>query len=80
MFLINIFRHTITCITLSDSGKYLATGETASLGVRAMVVCWDTSTWSQVGSHQTHHAKIQHLSISPDDKKVTNRVFYMLPV
>ena len=67
-----LLRHPITCITLSDSGKYLATGETASLGTRAMVVCWDTSTWAQVGSHQTHHAKVQYLAISPDDSKVWN--------
>ena len=48
----------------------MATGEEASLGVRAMVVCWDTNTWTQVGTHQTHHAKVENLSISPDDSKV----------
>ena len=74
-----LLRHPITCITLSDSGKYLATGETASLGTRAMVVCWDTSTWAQVGSHQTHHAKVQYLAISPDDGKVWNPLKYLRP-
>ena len=61
-------------MTLSESGSYLSTGETATLGYRAMVVCWDTTNWAQVGSHQTHHAKVQSLAISPDDTKVTQSV------
>ena len=55
---------------VSDNGAYLATGEMATLGTRVLVVCWDTSTWNIVGSHQTHHAKVEALAISPDNSKV----------
>ena len=60
-------RYPVTCMTLSASGQYLATGETATMGVRALVTCWDTRTWSVLGSHQTHHAKVQSLTINDND-------------
>ena len=63
-------RHPITCMELSDNGACLATGEMATLGTRVLVVCWDTSTWNMVGSHQTHHAKVEALALSPDNTKV----------
>ena len=59
-------------MTMSESGQYLVTGETATLGVRAVVRCWDTRDWSIVGTHQTHHAKVQSLSISEDDSKLVS--------
>ena len=58
----------ISCLSLSSSGQFLATGETASLGVRARVVCWDTRTWASLGHHQTHHAKVEAVDISGDEK------------
>ena len=57
----------VVSVSLSPSGQYLASGEAASLGVRARVVCWDTRTWSMVGSHQTHHARVEAVALSEDD-------------
>ena len=65
-------RYPVTCMTLSPSGQYLVTGETATMGVRAVVNCWDTRTWSVVASHQTHHAKVQSLAINDDDSRMVS--------
>ena len=35
-------RYPVTCLSLSSSGQYLASGDTATLGVRALVNLWDT--------------------------------------
>ena len=35
-------RYPVTCLSLSTSGRYLATGETAVMGVRALTSIWDT--------------------------------------
>ena len=45
-------------------------GEEAVLGVRAGVLLWDTQSWTIVGRHQTHHAKVQGLAISPGDARL----------
>ena len=58
----------VSCLSLSSSGRYLASGERASLGVRARLVCWDTTTWTCLGSHQTHHGKVEAADISEDEK------------
>ena len=69
---ISFERFPISCVYLSESGQYLATGETARLGVRAVVACWRVSDWSRVGDHQTHHAGVAALSIAPDDSHLVS--------
>ena len=60
-------RYPVTCLSLSSSGRLLVTGETAVVGVRALTNIWDTRTWTVAASHQTHHARVQSLAISPDE-------------
>ena len=76
-------RYPVTCLSLSSSGGLLVTGETAVMGVRALTNIWDTRyggrgfspyllhtcyrSWTVVSSHQTHHARVQSLAISPDE-------------
>ena len=62
----------VVSVSLSSSGHYLATGEAATLGVRAMVVCWDTRSWSRVGCHQTHHGRVEAVAISEDDCRLVS--------
>ena len=62
----------VVSVSLSSSGQYLATGEAATLGVRAMVVCWDTRNWTRVGCHQTHHGRVEAVAISDDDERLVS--------
>ena len=38
----------VNCLEVSRSGLYMATGEKGQLGVRAKVILWDTTSWTQV--------------------------------
>ena len=38
--------------------------------MRAGVLLWETAGWTVVGRHQTHHAKVQDLAVSPGDTRL----------
>ena len=38
----------VNCLEVSRSGLYMATGEKGQLGVRAKIILWDTTSWTQV--------------------------------
>ena len=62
----------IGAIALSDSGNYLATGETDVVGTKVQVIIWDTVRLTNVGSHLLHHASVAAIGISPNDKYVAS--------
>jgi len=57
----------VSCIALSRSGKYLASGQVTYMGFTAPVLLWDLETLEVVHKMDLHKVKVQALSFSPDD-------------
>jgi len=62
----------IGSIDLSNSGRYLATGETDVVGTKVQVIIWDTASLRPAGSHLLHHASVAAIGISPNDRYVAS--------
>lgn len=58
----------VSCMALSCTGKYLATGQKTHMGFPAKVIIWDLETYEMVHTLALHVGKIQDLSFSPDEK------------
>ena len=63
-----LFGHTndIVCMTLSESGKYLATACKARNAQTAAILLWDTGTMSIVGTLLGHDSTVSCLAFSSD--------------
>ncbi|XP_031424646.1 cilia- and flagella-associated protein 52-like [Clupea harengus] len=65
-----LYGHTnnVSCVTVSKSGRYLASGQVTFMGFKADVIIWD---FSKKGIHarvQLHKAKVEALAFSPGEK------------
>lgn len=58
----------ISCLTLSVTGKYLASGQHAHMGFPAQVIVWNLETYEIVHRLVLHKGKVQDLSFSPNEK------------
>lgn len=57
----------VSCLTLSKSGKYLASGQVTHMGFPAVVIVWDMETCRPVHRLNVHKGKIQDLAFSPNE-------------
>jgi len=58
----------VSCLALSSTGKYLATGQVACNGFKAPVIVWDLETYEKVHTLELHTGKVQDLAFSPDER------------
>ena len=58
----------ISTMTISNSGKYLASGQKTFSGFKADIIIWDLETMSLVHRFSIHKYLIQSLSFSFNDK------------
>jgi len=58
----------ITCIAISKSGKYLASGQATHMGFKTDILVWDFKTRKHVATLKLHKVKVEALSFSPNDK------------
>lgn len=58
----------VSCLSLSSSGKYLATGQSAHMGFPAQVIVWDLETYEIVHRLVLHKGKVQDVAFSPNEK------------
>jgi WD40 repeat protein len=58
----------VSCMNLSSSGKYLASGEETNMGFTATGIIWDIETYEILFKLNLHKGKIQALAFSPDEK------------
>jgi WD40 repeat protein len=58
----------ISAVTISNSGKYLATGQKTYSGFKADIIVWNLETMSLVHRFSIHKYLIQSLSFSYNDK------------
>ncbi|XP_036408816.1 cilia- and flagella-associated protein 52-like [Megalops cyprinoides] len=58
----------VSCVAVSRSGRYVASGQETFLGFKADVIIWDHASKEIYGKLQLHKAKVEDLAFSPNDK------------
>eukprot|EP00286_Rhodomonas_abbreviata_P008950 CAMPEP_0181342680 /NCGR_PEP_ID=MMETSP1101-20121128/31140_1 /TAXON_ID=46948 /ORGANISM="Rhodomonas abbreviata, Strain Caron Lab Isolate" /LENGTH=243 /DNA_ID=CAMNT_0023454175 /DNA_START=104 /DNA_END=832 /DNA_ORIENTATION=- len=58
----------VTCLSLSPSGKYLASGQVTHLGFQADVIVWDMESLEIVHRLRLHKVRVEAVSFSCNDK------------
>ncbi|XP_062387120.1 cilia- and flagella-associated protein 52-like [Sardina pilchardus] len=58
----------VSCVTVSKSGRYVASGQVTFMGFKADVIIWDFSKKCIYSRLQLHKAKVEALDFSPRDK------------
>lgn len=58
----------VSCLAVSKSGRYLASGQVTHMGFKADVIIWDYKTKELHSRLTLHKVKVQSLSFSPNDK------------
>jgi len=58
----------VSCICISKSGRYLASGQITYMGFTADIIVWDLETHEMVHRMSLHKVKVQSLAFSFDDK------------
>ncbi|KAI9220863.1 WD40-repeat-containing domain protein [Blastocladiella britannica] len=58
----------ITCLTVSKSGRYIASGQITHMGFQADIILWDFATRTAIKHLSLHKVKVEALAFSPNDK------------
>lgn len=58
----------VSCITISKSGRFIASGQITHMGFKADIIVWDYESKAEIARFVLHKVKIQGLSFSPNDK------------
>merc|ERR1711988_118506 len=58
----------ITCLTVSRSGKYLASGQKTHSGFQADILIWDFASKTQIFKLRMHKVCVVTLSFSPNEE------------
>lgn len=57
----------VTCIAISKSGKYLASGQQTHMGFKADIILWEFEPRSIYAIFKLHMVKVQAMAFSPSD-------------
>ncbi|XP_076871508.1 cilia- and flagella-associated protein 52 isoform X2 [Brachyhypopomus gauderio] len=60
--------NTISCVSVSRSGRYVASGQVTFMGFKADVIIWDYARREIYSRLILHKAKVEALAFSPNDK------------
>mmetsp|Transcript_6499 Transcript_6499/g.24427 ORF Transcript_6499/g.24427 Transcript_6499/m.24427 type:complete len:620 (-) Transcript_6499:219-2078(-) len=58
----------ISCVAMSQTGRYVASGQSTHMGFKASVIIWDYESGQIVHKLQLHKVKVQSLAFSADEK------------
>ncbi|KAK3575656.1 hypothetical protein QTP86_031627 [Hemibagrus guttatus] len=58
----------VSCVSVSRSGKYVASGQVTFMGFKADVIIWDYATRDIHARLVLHKAKVEALAFSPNEK------------
>ncbi|XP_024356612.1 cilia- and flagella-associated protein 52 isoform X2 [Physcomitrium patens] len=62
----------VSCVTVSRSGRYMASGQISPMGFSAPIIIWDYASRKLVHKLILHKVKIQGLDFSFDDELLTS--------
>jgi len=60
----------VTCIAISNDGRYIVSGQETFMGFKASIILWDYATKSVVTKWDLHKVKVQALAFSVNGKYV----------
>ncbi|XP_031730469.1 cilia- and flagella-associated protein 52 [Anarrhichthys ocellatus] len=60
--------HNVTCISVSTSGSYIASGQVTFMGSDAAVIIWDYAQRTIYAQLLDHKVKVEALAFSPNEK------------
>ena len=58
----------VSCIAVSKSGRFIASGQVTHMGFKADIIVWDYETCSKYCLLTLHKVKVEALAFSPNDK------------
>ena len=58
----------ISCVTLSKSGQFIASGQVTHMGFKADIIVWDYGKCAKYCLLTLHKVKVEALAFSPNDK------------
>ncbi|TKS67973.1 Cilia- and flagella-associated protein 52 [Collichthys lucidus] len=58
----------VSCVSVSKSGAYIASGQVNFMGFQALVIIWDYAQRTIYAQLELHKAKVEALAFSPNDK------------
>ena len=58
----------VSCIAVSKSGRYVASGQSTHMGFKADIIVWDFESRSLLKKFSLHKVKVQALAFSANDK------------
>jgi len=58
----------VSCIAVSKSGKYIASGQVTHMGFKADIIVWDYENRSMYCKFTLHRNNVEALAFSPNDK------------
>lgn len=57
----------VTCIAVSNTGKYIASGQQTHMGFKADIIVWDFQNQTLYHTFTLHNVKVQALAFSPNE-------------
>ncbi|XP_034657831.1 cilia- and flagella-associated protein 52 [Drosophila subobscura] len=64
--------NTISCLDVSKSGKYIASGQINHMGFRGYVIIWDYYQRKEISRHDLHKVKVQAICFTAEDRFVVS--------
>jgi len=64
--------NTISCLDLSKSGKYMASGQINHMGFRGYVIIWDYDQRKEISRHDLHKVSVQAICFTAEDRCVVS--------
>uniref|UniRef100_A0A8D3EA63 Cilia- and flagella-associated protein 52 n=1 Tax=Scophthalmus maximus TaxID=52904 RepID=A0A8D3EA63_SCOMX len=58
----------VSCVAISKTGSYIASGQVNAMGFKAMIIIWDYAQRTIYAQLLLHKTKVEALSFSPNDK------------
>ncbi|XP_030298209.1 cilia- and flagella-associated protein 52 [Sparus aurata] len=65
---LNGHTNNVSCISVSKSGSYIASGQVNFMGFKAIIIIWDYAQRTIHAELLLHKAKVEALAFSPNDK------------
>ena len=60
--------NSVSCLAVSSSGKYVASGQVTYMGFKADVILWDFESRSVIKRFSLHKVKVEQVAFSPNEK------------
>ncbi|XP_063727827.1 cilia- and flagella-associated protein 52-like [Symsagittifera roscoffensis] len=65
---LNGHNNSVSCLAVSPSGRYVASGQVTFMGFKADVILWDFATRSVIKRFSLHKVKVEQVAFSPNEK------------